>query len=104
MSTDGLGFSVGSQSQKVTINSDSEQKKGSVIGSMAVNVSLKSIDKATIDGSYVIVVKDIHVTTSDVAITVAENSRTDITSIATKLSGLTVIMGGTAGSDLDSIV
>ena len=47
---------------------------------------------------------DIHITASDLAITAAENSRTDIDQLTTQSSGLTLSLGGTAGSALDSMV
>ncbi|MGI3429999.1 hemagglutinin repeat-containing protein [Providencia stuartii] len=104
MSTGGLGFTVGSTSQKVTTETDSNQKKGSVIGSTAGDVTLTADGTANIHGSDVIAAKDIHVTGSDVNITAAENSRTDITTVESKSSGLTVSLGGTTGAALDSMV
>ncbi|QIC15581.1 filamentous hemagglutinin N-terminal domain-containing protein [Providencia vermicola] len=103
MSTGGIGFTVGSNSQKVTTDTDSNQKKGSVIGSTAGDVTLTAGGTANIHGSDVIAAKDINVTGSDVNITAAENSRTDITTVESKSSGLTVSLGGTAGSLLDGM-
>ncbi|MGO2346730.1 MAG: hemagglutinin repeat-containing protein, partial [Providencia sp.] len=103
MSTGGLGFTVGSNSQKVTTETDSNQKKGSVIGSSAGSVTLNASDTASIHGSDVIAAKDINITGSDVSITAAENSRTDITTVESKSSGLTVSLGGAAGSLLDGM-
>ncbi|WP_272572599.1 two-partner secretion domain-containing protein [Providencia sp. PROV258] len=103
MSSGGLGFTVGSTSQKVTTETDSNQKKGSVIGSTAGDVNLTAGGSANIHGSDVIAAKDINVTGSDVSITAAENSRTDITTVESKSSGLTVSLGGTAGSLLDGM-
>nr|WP_282563733.1 hemagglutinin repeat-containing protein [Providencia stuartii] len=104
MSSGGLGFNVGSTSQKVTTETDSNQKKGSVIGSTAGDVNLTAGATANIHGSDVIAAKDINVTGSDVDITAAENSRTDITTVESKSSGLTVSLGGTTGAALDSMV
>ncbi|MEQ5401065.1 hemagglutinin repeat-containing protein [Providencia rettgeri] len=103
MSTGGIGFTVGSNSQKVTTETDSNQKKGSVIGSTAGDVTLTAGGTANIHGSDVIAAKDINVTGSDANITAAENSRTDITTVESKSSGLTVSLGGTAGSLLDGM-
>lgn len=103
MSTGGIGFTVGSNSQKVTTDTDSNQKKGSVIGSTAGDVTLTAGGTANIHGSDVIAAKDINVTGSDVNITAAENSRTDITTVESKSSGLTVFLGGAAGSMLDGM-
>lgn len=104
MSTGGIGFTVGSNSQKVTTDTDSNQKKGSVIGSTAGDVTLTAGGTANIHGSDVIAAKDINVTGSDVNITAAENSRTDITTVESKSSGLTISLGGTTGAALDSMV
>lgn len=104
MSTGGLGFTVGSNSQKVTTDSESNLKKGSVIGSTAGDVNLTAGGSTNIHGSDIIAAKDINVTGSDVNISAAENSRTDITTVETKSSGLTVSLGGTAGSLLDGMV
>ncbi|MTC27730.1 filamentous hemagglutinin N-terminal domain-containing protein [Providencia alcalifaciens] len=103
MGTGGLGFTVGTHSQKVTTESDSNQKKGSVIGSTAGDVTLTAGGSANIHGSDVIAAKDIDMTGSDVTITAAENSRTDITTVESKSSGLTVSLGGAAGSMLDGM-
>ena len=103
MSTGGLGLTVGSTSQKVTTDSDSNLKKGSVIGSSAGDVTLEAGGSANIHGSDVIAAKDINITGSDVNITAAENSRTDITTVESKSSGLTVSLGGAAGSMLDGM-
>ncbi|WP_374448460.1 hemagglutinin repeat-containing protein [Providencia sp.] len=104
MSTGGIGFTVGKTSQKVTTETDSNQKKGSVIGSTAGDVTLTAGNTANIHGSDVIAAKDINVTGSDINITAAENSRTDITTVESKSSGLTVSLGGTTGAALDSMV
>ncbi|MEY0044199.1 hemagglutinin repeat-containing protein [Providencia rettgeri] len=102
MSSGGLGFTVGKQSVKQTTDTDSNQKKGSVIGSTAGNVTLSAGNTATIHSSDVIAAKDIHVTASDINITAAENTRTDVTTTETKSSGLSVSLGGAVGSALNT--
>ncbi|MEY0665475.1 hemagglutinin repeat-containing protein [Providencia rettgeri] len=101
-SSGGLGFTVGKQSVKQTTDTDSNQKKGSVIGSTAGNVTLTAGNTATIHGSDVIAAKDINVTASDINITAAENTRTDVTTTETKSSGLSVSLGGSVGSALNT--
>ncbi|MGK2889882.1 MAG: hypothetical protein ACSLEN_14615 [Candidatus Malihini olakiniferum] len=54
-------------------------------------------------GSDVIIVKDLSISGSDIAITAAENSRTDITTVETKQSGLSVSLGSAAGRTLDGM-
>lgn len=78
-----------------------------MIGSTTGDVNLTAGGSANIHGSDVIAAKDINVTGSDVnisAISAAENSRTDITTIETKSSSFTVSLGGAAGSMLDGMV
>ncbi|WP_265524437.1 hemagglutinin repeat-containing protein [Providencia rustigianii] len=104
MGTGGIGFTVGKTSEKVTQESDSNQQKGSVIGSTAGNVTLTAGNTANLHGSDVIAAKDINVTASDIHVTAAENSRTDLTKVETKSSGLTVSLGGSVGAALDSMV
>ncbi|MEY0026577.1 hemagglutinin repeat-containing protein, partial [Providencia rettgeri] len=101
-SSGGLGFTVGKQSVKQTTDTDSNQKKGSVIGSTAGNVTLTAGNTATIHGSDVIAAKDINVMASDINITAAENTRTDVTTTETKSSGLSVSLGGSVGSALNT--
>ncbi|ENN8378985.1 hemagglutinin repeat-containing protein, partial [Providencia rettgeri] len=71
-------------------------------GSTAGNVTLSAGNTATIHGSDVIAAKDIHVTASDINITAAENTRTDVTTTETKSSGLSVSLGGSVGSALNT--
>ncbi|ENN8378964.1 hemagglutinin repeat-containing protein, partial [Providencia rettgeri] len=71
-------------------------------GSTAGNVTLTAGNTATIHGSDVIAAKDISVTGSDINITAAENTRTDATTTETKSSGLSVSLGGSVGSALNT--
>ena len=102
MSSGGIGFTVGQQSMKQTTETDSNQKKGSVVGSSAGSVTLKAGNTANIHGSDVIAAKDINVTGSDVHVRAAENSRTDVSTTETKQRGLTVSLGGAVGSALNT--
>ncbi|QCT20231.1 hypothetical protein FEM41_11510 [Jejubacter calystegiae] len=102
MSTGGIGFTVGSLSQKVSTESDSNIQKGSTVGSSGGNVSLSAGNLASIHGSDVVAGQDISITGRDVAITAAQNSHTELTKTETKSSGLTLGLSGSVGSALNT--
>ncbi|QCT20226.1 filamentous hemagglutinin N-terminal domain-containing protein [Jejubacter calystegiae] len=102
MSTGGIGFTVGSLSQKVSTESDSNIQKGSTVGSSAGNVSLSAGNLASVHGSDVVAGQDISITGRDVAITAAQNSHTELTKTETKSSGLTLGLSGSVGSALNT--
>ncbi|MEX3019738.1 hemagglutinin repeat-containing protein [Kluyvera sp. STS39-E] len=102
MSSGGIGFSVGKQSIKQTNDSESNQKKGSVVGSSADNVTLTAGNTVAVNGSDVIAAKDITVTGKEIHVTAAENTRTDISTTETKQSGLTLSLSGAVGSALNT--
>ncbi|WP_299998359.1 hemagglutinin repeat-containing protein [uncultured Cedecea sp.] len=104
LSSGGLGFTVGKQAVKQTTDTDSNQKKGSVIGSTAGSIDLAAGDTVRLHGSDVIAAKDASITGSDIHITTAENTRTDITTVETKQSGLSVSLSGAVGSALNTAV
>jgi filamentous hemagglutinin len=102
MSTGGIGFTVGSLSQKVSTESDSNIQKGSTVGSSGGNVSLSAGNLASVHGSDVVAGQDISITGRDVAITAAQNSHTELTKSETKSSGLTLGLSGSVGSALNT--
>ncbi|QCT22664.1 hypothetical protein FEM41_11495 [Jejubacter calystegiae] len=102
MSTGGIGFTVGSLSQKVSTESDSNIQKGSTVGSSGGNVSLSAGNLASIHGSDVVAGQDISITGRDVAITAAQNSHTELTKTETKSSGLRLALSGSVGSALNT--
>ncbi|WP_052050375.1 hemagglutinin repeat-containing protein [Cedecea neteri] len=104
MGTGGIGFTVGSASQKVTTESDSNVKKGSTVGSSAGNVSLTAGNTATVHGSDVVAGQDLSIIGREVAITAAQNSHTELTKTEEKSSGFTLALSGTAGSAVNTSV
>ncbi len=102
MSSGGIGFSVGKQSIKQTNDTESNQKKGSVVGSSADNVTLTAGNTVAVNGSDVIAARDITVTGKEIHVTAAENTRTDISTTETKQSGLTLSLSGAVGSALNT--
>lgn len=102
MGTGGIGFTVGSQSQKVSSERDSNVQKGSTVGSSGGHVTLSAGNLASIHGSDVVAGQDLSITGRDVAITAARNSHTELTKTETKSSGLTVGLSGSVGSALNT--
>ncbi|VFS87566.1 Uncharacterized conserved protein [Kluyvera cryocrescens] len=98
MSSGGIGFSVGKQSIKQTNDTESNQKKGSVVGSSADNVTLTAGNTVAVNGSDVIAARDITVTGKEIHVTAAENTRTDISTTETKQSGLTLSLSGASAA------
>ncbi|VTT27147.1 filamentous hemagglutinin family outer membrane protein [Klebsiella pneumoniae] len=100
--TGGLGFSLGHSSQKLTHDDSSNVQKGSVAGSSEGSLTLLAGNAATVHGSDLVAGQDMTVQGKNVSITTAENSHTGLTQRVTKSSGLTLSLGGTVGSALNT--
>ncbi|WP_235846309.1 hemagglutinin repeat-containing protein [Morganella psychrotolerans] len=104
LSSGGIGFTIGKQSLKQTTDSDSQLHKGSTLGSTDGSVSLTAGENLTVHGSDVVAKKDISLTGQSVAVTAAENTRTELTKTEQKQSGLTLSLSGTVGSAMNTAV
>ncbi|OBU04409.1 hypothetical protein AYY16_11450 [Morganella psychrotolerans] len=104
LSSGGIGFTIGKQSLKQTTDSDSQLHKGSTLGSTDGSVSLTAGENLTVHGSDVVAKKDISLTGQSVAVTAAENTRTELTKTEMKQSGLTLSLSGTVGSAMNTAV
>ena len=100
----GLGFSVGSASQKRFQDDESNIKKGSVAGSSSGNVSLLAGSMVVVHGSELVAGRDLTVTGAGVAITAAQNSHTSLTRTQTRASGFSLALSGIAGSGINTAV
>ena len=100
--TGGIGFSVGSSSQKLTTDDTSNVRKGSVVGSSEGNLNLLAGNAATVHGSDLVAGQDLTVQGKTVDITAAENSHTALSKSESKSSGLTLALSGTVGSALNT--
>lgn len=104
MSSGGIGFTVGKQSLKQSTDSDSRLNKGSTLGSTDGNVVMTAGGDIKVHGSDVVAKKDISLTGQSVAVSAAENTRTELTKTEQKQSGFTLALSGTAGAALNTAV
>ncbi|EPH4538861.1 hemagglutinin repeat-containing protein [Escherichia coli] len=104
MSSGGVGFSVGSQSLKVTDAATDTTQKGSTVGSVHGDVSLQAGNRLTVNGSDLIAGRDMALSGKEVSITVATDQHVQTHTVEQKTSGLTLALSGTAGSALNTTV
>ncbi|HDL9606203.1 TPA: hemagglutinin repeat-containing protein [Escherichia coli] len=104
MSSGGVGFSVGSQSLKVTDGATDTTQKGSTVGSVHGDVSLQAGNRLTVNGSDLIAGRDMALSGKEVGITAATDQHVQTHTVEQKTSGLTLALSGTAGSALNTTV
>ncbi|MED0396174.1 hemagglutinin repeat-containing protein, partial [Escherichia coli] len=104
MSSGGVGFSVGSQSLKVTDTATDTTQKGSTVGSVHGDVSLQAGNRLTVNGSDLIAGRDMALSGKEASITAATDQHVQTHTVEQKTSGLTLALSGTAGSALNTTV
>ncbi|HIB5284638.1 TPA: hemagglutinin repeat-containing protein, partial [Escherichia coli] len=104
MSSGGVGFSVGSQSLKVTDTATDTTQKGSTVGSVHGDVSLQAGNRLTVNGSDLIAGRDMALSGKEVSITAATDQHVQTHTVEQKTSGLTLALSGTVGSALNTTV
>ncbi|WP_250692466.1 hemagglutinin repeat-containing protein [Escherichia coli] len=104
MSSGGVGFSVGSQSLKVTDTATDTTQKGSTVGSVHGDVSLQAGNRLTVNGSDLIAGRDMALSGKEVSITATTDRHVQTHTVEQKTSGLTLALSGTAGSALNTTV
>ncbi|MXC53777.1 filamentous hemagglutinin N-terminal domain-containing protein [Escherichia coli] len=104
MSSGSVGFSVGSQSLKVTDTATDTTQKGSTVGSVHGDVSLQAGNRLTVNGSDLIAGRDMALSGKEVSITAATDRHVQTHTVEQKTSGLTLALSGTAGSALNTTV
>ncbi len=104
MSSGGVGFSMGSQSLKVTDTATDTTQKGSTVGSVHGDVSLQAGNRLTVNGSDLIAGRDMALSGKEVSITAATDLHVQTHTVEQKTSGLTLALSGTAGSALNTTV
>ncbi|HFV2214209.1 TPA: hemagglutinin repeat-containing protein, partial [Escherichia coli] len=104
MSSGGVGFSVGSQSLKVTDTATDTTQKGSTVGSVHADVALQAGNRLTVNGSDLIAGRDMALSGKEVSITAATDQHVQTHTVEQKTSGLTLALSGTAGSALNTTV
>ncbi|EOO8528892.1 hemagglutinin repeat-containing protein, partial [Escherichia coli] len=104
MSSGGVGFSMGSQSLKVTDTSTDTTQKGSTVGSVHGDVSLQAGNRLTVNSSDLIAGRDMALSGKEVSITAATDQHVQTHTVEQKTSGLTLALSGTVGSALNTTV
>ncbi|OUY19490.1 adhesin [Yersinia pestis subsp. microtus bv. Altaica] len=104
MSTGGIGVFIGTSRQKTTDQTQTVSHVGSTVGSLTGNVRLEAGNQLTLHGSDVVAGKDPAPTGADVAISAAENSRSQQYTAESKQRGLTVALSGPVGSAVNTAV
>ncbi|EKJ5694348.1 hemagglutinin repeat-containing protein [Salmonella enterica] len=104
MSSGGIGFTIGSRSQKSTTEGMGETHLGSTLGSQQGNLSLSAGHDNSVHGSDLVAGGNISLSGQNVSITAAENSQTTLQKFESHQSGLTVALSGAVGSALNTAV
>ncbi|HHW4897859.1 TPA: hemagglutinin repeat-containing protein [Escherichia coli] len=104
MSSGCVGFSMGSQSLKVTDTATDTTQKGSTVGSVHGDVSLQAGNRLTVNSSDLIAGRDMALSGKEVSITAATDQHVQTHTVEQKTSGLTLALSGTAGSALNTTV
>ncbi|ELF4898735.1 hemagglutinin repeat-containing protein [Salmonella enterica] len=100
----GIGFTIGSSSQKSTAEGRGETQLGSTVGSQHGNLTLSAGHDTTTHGSDLVAGGDISLSGQNVNVTAAENSQTVLQKYESHQSGLTVALSGAAGAALNTTV
>ncbi|EKC4151852.1 hemagglutinin repeat-containing protein, partial [Salmonella enterica subsp. enterica] len=100
----GIGFTVGSSSQKSTTEGQGDTQLGSTVGSQRGDLTLSAGRNATLHGSDLVAGGNLSVTGQNVSITAAENTQTTLQKFERHQSGLTVALSGAVGSALNTAV
>ncbi|EAT0258124.1 filamentous hemagglutinin N-terminal domain-containing protein [Salmonella enterica] len=98
----GIGFTVGSRSQKSTAEGQGETQLGSTVGSQRDNLTLSAGHNTTVHGSDLVAGHDIGLSGQNV--TAAQNSQTTLQKFESHQSGLTVALSGAVGAALNTTV
>ena len=104
LSGGGLGFTIGSEKRKDRYNSIGLTQKGSTVGSAKGNVSLTSGKDMTLEAATLVSGKDLTLTGKNVTITSKDNVYTNKEEHEYKRSGLSVSLGGSLVSGVNSVV
>jgi filamentous hemagglutinin len=92
----GLGFTIGSKSEKTTNDEQTVKQAGSTVGSIDGNVSITAGDKVDSAGTTFVTGKDLNITGKDVTIDNTINTVDSQSKYEFKQSGLSVSLGGSA--------
>jgi filamentous hemagglutinin len=100
----GLGFTIGSKSEKLTVQEKTLAEIGSTIGSIAGDVTLTAGNQLTSSGANISAGLDLDITGKTVTIDNTINTYDSTTKFEVKQSGLSVSLGGTVvNKGLDAV-
>lgn len=98
----GIGFTLGSSSQKSTTEGQGETRLGSTVGSQTGNVTLQAGRNALVHGSDLVAGQDLRLGGQSVTVNAAQNSQTTLQKYESHQGGLTVALSGAAGAALNT--
>ncbi|EBJ4206841.1 hypothetical protein DUG12_24960 [Salmonella enterica] len=98
----GIGFTLGSRSQKSTTEGQGETRLGSTVGSQTGNVTLQAGRNALVHGSDLVAGQDLRLGGQSVTVNAAQNSQTTLQKYESHQGGLTVALSGAAGAALNT--
>ena len=104
LSGGGLGFTMGSEKRKDRYDSEAVEQVGSTIGSVEGSVRISAGKDADIEASRVSAGKDLAVRGKNVTITSKDNVYTNKEEHEYKRSGLSVSLGGSFVSGMNSVI
>ncbi|MCG8156218.1 hemagglutinin repeat-containing protein [Brenneria goodwinii] len=104
MSSGGIGFSVGTQSLKVTDTGQDVTQLGSTVGSVNGDLTLGAGNNLAVTGSELVAGNDMTLSGKNVNIEAAQNQSRQTHEVEQKTSGLTLALSGMAGSALNTAV
>ena len=104
LSGGGLGFTFGSEKRKDRYDSEAVEQVGSTIGSVEGSVHIGAGKDADIEASHVSAGKDLAVSGKNVTITSKDNEYTHREEHEYKRSGLSVSLGGSFVSGVNSVI
>ncbi|ATA25526.1 filamentous hemagglutinin [Brenneria goodwinii] len=104
MSSGGIGFSIGTQSLKVTDTGQDVTQLGSTVGSVNGDLTLGAGNNLAVTGSELVAGNDMTLSGKNVNIEAAQNQSRQTHEVEQKTSGLTLALSGMAGSALNTAV
>ncbi|WP_219952105.1 hemagglutinin repeat-containing protein [Dickeya zeae] len=104
MGSGGIGFTIGSNSQKTTTAESAQQHRGSTVGSSTGSLTLNAGGSLGVAGSELIAGEDVTLKGRDVSVVSLENRQDRQETREQKQSGLTIALSGSVGGALNTAV
>ncbi|PXW43874.1 filamentous hemagglutinin [Erwinia sp. AG740] len=104
MGSGGIGFTIGSNSQKTTTAESAQQHRGSTVGSSTGSLTLNAGGSLGVAGSELIAGEDVTLKGRDVSVVSLENRQDRKETREQKQSGLTIALSGSVGGALNTAV